>query len=104
MLVGLGLGGGLAGRPERAYGDGGLRVFGVGFGAKGRDLVMVGSRLAVEFRDGLPLMSPPYRASPPQASALANGSDGGSGDGRLGLGGKVMVSELGLGMLGTWEM
>ena len=46
--------------------------------------VMVGSRLVVEFRDGLPLLSPPCRASPPQASGLADGSDGGSGDGRLG--------------------
>ena len=29
-----------------------MRVAGVGFGTEGRDLVMVGSRLAVEFRDG----------------------------------------------------
>ena len=65
---------------------------------------MVGSRLAVEFRDGLPLMLPPCRASPPQASGLANGSDGGFGDGRLGLGDKLLVSGLGLGMLRTWEM
>jgi len=30
MLMGLGLGGGLAGRQEWAYGDGGLRAAGVG--------------------------------------------------------------------------
>jgi len=65
---------------------------------------MVGSRLIVEFMDGLPLMSPPCRASPPQTSGLANGSDGGSGDGRLRLGGELLVSGLGLGMLGTWEI
>ena len=81
-----------------------MQAAGVGFGAEGQDLVMAGSRLAVEFRDGLPLMSPPCRASPPQASGLANGSDGGSGDGRLGLGGELLVSGLGLCMLGTWEM
>ena len=83
-----------------------MRAVGIGFGAKGRDLVMVELRLAVGFRDGLPLMLPPCRASPPQASGLANGSDGGSGDGRLGLGGELLVSGLGLGlgMLGTWEM
>ena len=52
--------------------------------AEGRDPVTVGSGLAFGFRDGLPLMSPPCRASPPQASGLADGSDGGSGDGRLG--------------------
>ena len=33
-----------------------MRAAGVRFGAEGRDLVMVESRLAVEFRDGLPLM------------------------------------------------
>ena len=66
--------------------------------------MMVGSRLAVEFKDGLSLMSPPCRASPPHASGLANGSDDGSGDGRLGLSGELLVSGLGLGMLGTWEM
>jgi len=81
-----------------------LRATDVGFGAEGRDLVMVGSRLAVEFRDGLPLMSPPCRASPPQALGLANGSDSRSRDGRLGLGGELLVSGLRLGMLGTWEM
>jgi len=81
-----------------------LRVVGVRFGAKGRDPVVVGLRLAIEFRDGLPLMSPPCRVSPPQASGLADGSDGGSGDGRLRLGGELLVSGLGLGMLGTWEM
>ena len=81
-----------------------MRAAGIGFGAEGRDLVMVGSRLAVEFRDGLPLMSPPCRASPPEASGLANGSDGGFEDGRLGLRGELLVSGLGLGMLGTWEM
>ena len=79
-----------------------MRAAGIGFGAEGRDPVMVGSRLAVEFRDRLPLMSPPCRASPPQVSGLADGSDGGSGDGRLGLGGELLAS--GLGMLGTWEM
>ena len=73
-----------AGRREWTYGDGGLQAAGVGFRAEGRDLVMVGSRLAVKFRDGLPLMSPPYRASPPQALNLANDSDGESRDGRLG--------------------
>jgi len=104
MLVGLGLGGELAGRREWAQGDGGLRAAGVGFGAEGRDLVMVGLRLAVEFRDGLPLISPPCRASSPHASSLANGSDGGSGDGRLRLGGELLVLGLGLDMLGTWEM
>jgi len=81
-----------------------LRAADVGFGAEGQDLVMVGSRLAVEFRDGPPLMSPPCRASPPQTSGLANGSDDGFRDGRLGLGGELLVSGLGLGMLGTWEM
>ena len=81
-----------------------MRVAGIGFGAEGRDPVMVGLRLAVEFRDGLPLMLPPCRASPPQASGLADGSDGGSGDDRLGLGGELLTSGLGLGMLGTWEM
>ena len=81
-----------------------MRAADVGFGAEGRDLVMVGSRLTVEFRDGLSLMSSPCRASPPQASGLANGSDGGSGDGRLRLGGELLVSGLGLGMLGTWEI
>ena len=91
MLVGLGLGGG-------------LRAAGVGFGAEGRVLVMVGSRLAVKFRDGLPLMSLPCRVSPPQASGLADGSDGGSEDSRLGLVGELLASGLRLGMLGTWEM
>ena len=62
---------------------------------------MVGSRLVVGFRDGLPLMLPPCRASPPQASDLADGSDGRSGDGRLGLGGELLSSRLGPGMLGT---
>ena len=66
--------------------------------------MMVGSRLAIGFRDGLPLMLPPSRASPPQASGLADGSDGGSGDGGFGLGGELLASGLGLGMLGTWEM
>ena len=56
---------------------------------------MVGSRLAVEFRDGLPLMSPPCRASLPQASGLADGSDGGFRGGRLGLGGELLASGLG---------
>ena len=78
-----------------------MRAAGVGFEAEGQDPVMVGSRLAVEFRDGLPLMSPPCRASPPQASGLANGSDSGSGDGRLGLGDELLMSGLGLDMLGT---
>ena len=73
----------------------------VGFGAEGRDPVIVGSRLAVEFRDELPLMSPLCRASPPQGSGLADGSDGGSGDGKLELGGELLASGLGLGMLGT---
>ena len=80
-----------------------MRAAGVGFGAEGQDPVTLGSRLAVEFKDGLPLMSPPCRASPPQASGLADGSDGGSGDGRLD-GGELLASGLGLGMLGTWEM
>ena len=71
----------------------------VGFRAEGRDPMMVGLGLAVGFRDGLPLMSPPFRASPPQASGLANGNDGG-----LGLGGELMASGLRLGMLGTWEV
>ena len=78
-----------------------MRVVGVGFGAEGRDPVIVGLRLAVEFRDGLPLMSPPCRASPPQGSGLAEGSDGGSEDGKLELGGELLASGLGLGMLGT---
>ena len=65
---------------------------------------MVRSGLAVEFKDGLTLMLPPYRASPPQASGLANGSDGGSEDGRLRLVGELLVSGLGLGMLGSREM
>ena len=81
-----------------------MRAAGVGFGAEGQDLMIVGSRLAVEFKDGLPLISRPCRASPLQASGLANGSDGGSGDSRLGLGGELLVSGLELGMLGTWDM
>jgi len=59
---------------------------------------MVGLGLAVGFRDGLPLMSPPCRTSPSLASGLADGSDGGSGDGGLGLGGELLVSGLGLGV------
>jgi len=35
---------------------------------------------------------------------LADGSDGRSGDGVLGLGGELLASGLGPGMLGTWEM
>ena len=66
--------------------------------------MMVGSGLAVEFRDGLPLMSLPCRASLPQASGLADDSDGGSGDGRLELGGESLALGLGLDMLGTWEV
>ena len=76
----------------------------MGFRTEGRDLAMVGSRLAVEFRDGLLLMLSPFRASPPQSSGLADGSDGGSGDGGLGLDGELLASGLGLCMLGTWEV
>jgi len=76
----------------------------VGFRAEGRDPMMVGLGLAVGFRDGLPLMSPPCRASPPQTSGLVDGSDGGSGDGGLGLGGELLASGLRLGMLETWEL
>ena len=60
--------------------------------------------MAVGFRDGLPLMSSPCRTSPPPASGLADGNNGGSGDGGLGLGGKLLASGLGLGMLGIWKM
>ena len=73
-----------------------MRTAGVGFRAKGQDPVMVGS--------GLLLMPPPCRGSPPQASDLAAGSDGGSADSGLGLGDELLESGLGLGMLGTCEV
>ena len=76
-----------------------MQASGVGFGAESWDLVMVELGLAVGFRDGLPLMSPPCRTSPPQALGLTDGSDRG-----LGLGGELLASGLGLGMLETWEV
>ena len=85
-------------------GDGREGPVGVGFGTEGPNPVMVGLGLAVGFRDGLPLMSPPCRTSPPLASGLADGSDGGSGDGGLGLSGELLASGLGLAILGTREV
>ena len=77
-----------------------MRAADVGFGVEGRDLVMVGSRLAG--------WATSHVATLPSFSTTGVGfgkwSDGGSGDGRLGLGGELLVSGLGLGMLGTWEM